>query len=233
MFGYFLAHAFIISYGFFYHLGITESIKRLEESNRLNRLLLKEIHHRVKNNLNLMASILGLQEQQNQNRIVKEALADSRSRIESMALLHEILYKNDKKENLNIKEYINKLIKHIINSESSQERVKTKSEIDSIYLTISSMIQFGIMLNEMITNSIKYAKSKNGIVQIDISFKKTDKGYIFTYNDNGKNINLKKLQSGFGFKLIELTIEQLNGKMELENKNGLSYKIYFKELESI
>ena len=233
MFGYFLAHAFIISYGFFYHLGITESIKRLEESNRLNRLLLKEIHHRVKNNLNLMASILGLQEQQNQNRIVKEALADSRSRIESMALLHEILYKNDKKENLNIKEYINKLIKHIINSESSQERVKTKSEIDSIYLTISSMIQFGIMLNEMITNSIKYAKSKNGIVQIDISFKKADKGYIFTYNDNGKNINLKKLQSGFGFKLIELTIEQLNGKMELENKNGLSYKIYFKELESI
>ena len=233
MFAYFMAHGFIIIYGFLYHLGITESINRLECSNQQNKLLLKEIHHRVKNNLNLMASILGLQEQKSKSPIVKEALAGSRGRIESMAALHEVLYKNDRKDSLNIKKYIDKLIINIIHSESSTEKVKANCEIDEISLTMSSMIQFGIMLNEMVTNSIKYVKAKDGIIKITLSFEKLEEGYRLIYCDNGVDIDLDKLQQGFGYNLIKLTVEQFNGEMNLTIDNGLCYNIYFKELEDI
>ena len=233
MFAYFMAHGFIIIYGFLYHLGITESINRLEESDQQNRLLLKEIHHRVKNNLNLMASILGLQEQRSKNEIVKEALAGSRSRIESMAILHEVLYKNDRKDSLNIKNYIDKLILNIIHCESSTEKVKASCEIDAISLTMNSMIQFGIMLNEMVTNSIKYVKTSDGIIKITLSFEKLESGYQLTYCDNGEDVDLEKLKQGFGFNLIKLTVAQFSGEMNLTVDNGLCYNIHFKELEDI
>ena len=233
MFAYFMAHAFIIIYGFLYHLGITESINRLEESNQQNRLLLKEIHHRVKNNLNLMASILGLQEQRSKNPIVKEALAGSRSRIESMAILHEVLYKNDRRDSLNIKKYIDKLIVNIIHCESSTGKVKASCTIDPISLTMNSMIQFGIMLNEMVTNSIKYVKNRDGIIKITLSFEKLDRGYRLIYCDNGGDVDLEKLKQGFGFNLINLTVAQFDGEMNLTVDNGLCYNIYFKELEDI
>lgn len=233
MFAYFIAHVFIIIYGFLYHLGITESINRLEESNQQNKLLLREIHHRVKNNLNLMASILGLQEQRSKNPIVKEALEGSKSRIESMAILHEVLYKNNKKNSLNIKKYIDKLIINIIHCESSTGKVKAHCKIDPISLTMNSMIQFGIMLNEMVTNSIKYVKSKDGLIKISLSFEKLEEGYRLIYCDNGTNVDLKKLKQGFGFNLIKLTIEQFDGEMNLTVDNGLCYNIYFKELEDI
>jgi len=196
-------------------------------------LLLKEIHHRVKNNLNLMASILGLQEQRSKNEIVKEALEGSRSRIESMAILHEVLYKNDRKDSLNIKNYIDKLILNIIHCESSTEKVKASCEIDAISLTMNSMIQFGIMLNEMVTNSIKYVKTSDGIIKITLSFKILESGYQLTYCDNGEDVDLEKLKQGFGFNLIKLTVEQFSGEMNLTVDNGLCYNIYFKELEDI
>ncbi len=231
MFAYFMAHTFIIIYGFLYHLGVTESLNRLEKSNAQNRLLLKEIHHRVKNNLNLMASILGLQEQSSKNPIVKEALAGSRSRIEAMAILHEVLYKNNSEDSLNIKKYLDKLIINIIHCESSKEKVKTSCKIDSISLTMNSMIQFGIMLNEMVTNSIKYVKTEDEAIKITLKFEKVEEGYRLSYCDNGKKIDLKKLQQGFGFNLIKLTVEQFNGEMNLKVDSGLCYNIYFKELE--
>jgi len=100
MFAFFMAHMFMIAYGFFYHLAIDESIKRLKEANDKNALLLKEVHHRVKNNLNLMASILGLQARRQDNMDVKKALSDSQRRIYSMATLHEVLYKNSNDEKI-------------------------------------------------------------------------------------------------------------------------------------
>lgn len=231
MFAYFLTNVFMVAYGFFYYFAITESIKRLEASNKQNKLLLKEVHHRVKNNLNLMGSILGLQALKSNCPILKNALNSSRRRIESMATLHEVLYKSNAKESLNLKDYIDKLVINIIQSESSMTKVKPKCQIDSIHLTLNSMIQFGIMLNEMVTNSIKYAKNEDGIVKIDVKFKTEPIGYRFVYCDNSPQVDIKKLKQGFGFNLIKLTVEHFNGKMTISTNKGLCYSIFFKELE--
>jgi len=233
IFAYFLAHLFMVAFGFFYHLSITESIRRLEALNRKNSLLLKEVHHRVKNNLNLIASILGLQEFQTSDNKAKEALEGSRSRIEAMSILHEVLYKNSSEQNASLQRYIDKLIVNIIKSESSYDRVKFNCQIDPIKLSMSSMIQFGIMLNEMVTNSIKYAKNSSGIVEIDLTFKKLKIGYELIYCDNGKDIDKSKLEDGFGVNLIKLTIEQFNGDLSITTDNGLCYKVFFKDLEEI
>ncbi len=233
IFAYFLAHLFMVAFGFFYYLSITESIRRLEALNRKNTLLLKEVHHRVKNNLNLMASILGLQELQTKDSSAKEALEGSRIRIESMAVLHDVLYKSSTQKSINLQHYINRLIINIIKSESSYDKVKFNCEIDPIDLSMSSMIQFGIMLNEMVTNSIKYVKSHNGIVEIDLKFKKLNNGYEFIYCDNGLEIDKNKLNSGFGISLIKLTIEQFNGNLTITTNEGLCYRVWFKELEEL
>lgn len=230
MFAFFMAHMFMIAYGFFYHLAIDESIKRLKEANDKNALLLKEVHHRVKNNLNLMASILGLQARRQDNMDVKKALSDSQRRIYSMATLHEVLYKNSNDEEHNLKKYIDKLVNNIVAYASSGEKVEITTDIDDIKLTLNSMIHFGIMLNEMVTNSIKHSSDKNNI-KIDIIFKKNPNSYFFQYCDNSKDIQFPKLRNGFGHNLIDLTVEQFNGKMEIDAKNGLCYKMHFSDLE--
>ena len=229
MFAFLMAHMFMIAYGFFYHLAIDESIKQLKEAYDKNALLLKEVHHRVKNNLNLMASILGLQSNRQNNVDVKKALNDSQRRIESMATLHEVLYKNNNKQQ-NLKNYIDKLVDNIIASESSNEKVKVSTKIDDIKLSLNSMIHFGIMLNEMITNSIKHSSNKDNI-KIDIIFIKNLNKYYFKYCDNSQDIQFPKLRNGFGHNLIDLTVEQFNGKMDINIKNGLCYEMHFSDLE--
>ncbi len=230
MFAFVIANMFIISFGFFYHLAISKTVKNLQETNYQNRLLLKEVHHRVKNNLNLMASILGLQSFKSNCPILKKSLESSKRRIESMATLHEVLYKSSELKSLSLKEYINKLVSNIIQSESSSN-VKVNYQIDSINLTINSLIQFGIMLNEMVTNSIKYAKEADGTIEINITFKIMPLGYKLIYCDNGKKVDINKLEKGFGFNLIKLTVEHFNGEMYILTEGGLCYNIYFKHLE--
>ena len=228
MFEYIILNIFIIAFGFFYHFAVEEFIRRLQIANQKNTLLLKEVHHRVKNNLNLMASILGLQEQQNSNSVVKNALSESRSRIESMAILHEVLYKSDSANYLDLKLYIQKLISAIIKSETNAKRVDILTKIESIELDMTNLIEFGIMLNEMLTNTIKH--NKNSKIIIDIEFKKVDDGYILIYCDNSKNVDINRLEKGFGFNLIKLSVAQFKGKMSISTQKGLCYTIEFKEL---
>ena len=232
MFSYFLAHGFMIAYGFFYHLAIDESIKRLEKANQRNLLLLKEVHHRVKNNLNLMASILGLQLESSDNKVAKEALKGSKSRIEAMAVLHEVLYKGDNQNAQSLKTYIDRLVETIIASESVHDKIEIFTKIDPIKLSMNSLIELGILLNEMITNSIKHALN-DGVVRIDITFIKGKNECQLIYCDTAKDVDLDKLKKGFGFNLITLVVYQFNGRMEIDNSNGLCYKISFDHLEEL
>jgi len=227
---YVYAHIFIIAYGFFYYFSISESVSKLENLNKQNTLLLKEVHHRVKNNLNIISSILGLKEINIEDKDAKEALHSSRKRIESMAILHEILYKKSNQNSLSLKEYLDKLITQIINSESSKERINFKLSINDVKMSISNLIQFGIMINELVTNSIKYANSPKEITTINITFQKLNRGYKLIYCDNAVDIDLDKLKSGFGYKLIELSIAHFEGNFMVDTNGGLCYFISLKEI---
>ena len=231
MSAYIIAMLFVISFGVIYHIAIEQSYKKLESANRQKTFLLKEIHHRVKNNLNIISSILGLQQLENDSEEIHELIQQNRLRLESMAMAHEILYQHDNLANIEFKTYIEKLSMHILQTESSYNNIAIRLNIDPLFLSIETMIQFGMMLNELMTNSIKYAFPNNKGIII-ISLIKEKKGYTFTYSDNGIGLTQEIKSKGFGSSLIEMSIEQLEGKLTILNENGLTYKIELKGLEN-
>ncbi len=230
MSAYIIAMLFVIAFGVVYHIAIERSYHELEMANRQKTFLIKEIHHRVKNNLNIIASILGIQKLESNSKEVHELIDQNRLRLESMAMAHEILYQYDSLTNIDFKTYIEKLSKHILNTESHGEGITLNINIAPLLLTIEKMIQFGMLLNELMTNSIKYA-FPNQKGQISILLIKKENGYLFVYEDNGIGIKEKKIPQGFGSSLIEMTIEQLDGELLIESGNGLRYTILLKGLK--
>jgi len=221
------ASILILVFGVFYHLAVDVSLSELIYSNRQKDILLQEVHHRVKNNLNVIASMLGLQALGKTDE-TKEELALSKSRIESIAIVHEMLYNQKNFDNIQFNEYVLKLKNLIIPMQSKEKKVTViLEENDHLSLELSSMIQFGLIINEMLTNSIKYARNKDGI-KIFISLQKRKDRYIFIYKDNGDvSLNLKDIQEnkGLGFKLIQLSVQQLSATIISHYKNGLIHTI--------
>lgn len=220
---YIIAHFFMLFFGVFYNVAIEESIRRLQKSNKAKELLLNEVHHRVKNNLNLVASILALNAQTTNNPKVNEYLEANQKRIESMAILHEILYKQHSNNSADLTNYVNKLASHIIRS-MAQKDVTINCDIEHLELPMDSMIQFGIILNEMLTNSIKH-KTKQSKLVINVIFKKCGKFYCLGYCDNSKFNDIEKLKRGFGFNLINLAAKHFKADVTVDTSEGLCYRI--------
>jgi len=223
------ASILILFFGIFYHLAIDASLSALIHSNRQKDILLKEVHHRVKNNLNVIASILGLQAL-GKNDETKEELYRSKSRIESIAIVHEMLYKQNDFEEIVFNDYVIKLEELILSMYGEKKEVGVVKENSNLTLPLDIMLQFGLIINEIITNSLKHAHNKNGL-KIWISLEKKDDEFCFSYRDNGEEfLNEKVLQnsSGLGFKLINLSVKQLDGSLEKYYDSGLHYKVRFK-----
>ena len=224
-----LASILILVFGVFYHLAIDVSLSELILSNRQKDILLKEVHHRVKNNLNVIASMLGLQAM-GKNEETKEELSISKSRIESIAIVHEMLYKQDNFDNIIFNDYVIKLKNLILSMQSPDSKVEvTVKDNNHLSLELSTMIQFGLIINEMLTNSLKYATNKNGL-KIIIALERTPKFCTFIYKDNGEQkLSQESIEnsSGLGFKLVELSVKQLDGTIHTTYENGLEYKIIF------
>jgi len=226
MASYFMLTFFVFSFGATYHFAIASSYERLEKSNKQKAFLLKEIHHRVKNNLNIVASILGLEKFQSNTEEVHKLISQNKLRIESIAMVHEILYQSEDLENIDFKIYISKLTEHILATESSQDNIHLHLDIVALKFNIEAMIQFGIIINEFMTNSIKYAfPNKKG--KIHITLQKHEHNYKLIYEDNG--IGLQGKESGFGQNLINISVQQLEGTLKMINKDGLRYEILFQK----
>jgi len=223
--GFAILSGFVMLFGTTYHIAIEESYKKLEESNRQKAFLLKEIHHRVKNNLNIVASILGLEKFESDIEEVHKLINQNKLRIESIAMVHEILYESSDLEKINFKTYISKLSEHILNTESHNGNIEIKLNIVKLNLSIEEMMQFGIIINELMTNSIKYAFPKEkGLITITLV--QEEHCYKLTYQDNG--IGLQQTKQGFGSSLIEMSVQQLDGELNIINHHGLTHEICFK-----
>ncbi len=221
-----VAHAFVLSFGFFYAMAIEEFVRRLEAANRTQSLLLSEVHHRVKNNLNLIASILGLQGQRRLHPEAAALLEDNRRRIESMAILHEILYHSDQAGEIDLCTYVLRLTDHIVRTETAGS-VTMERHVVSVRLSMDLMIQIGILLNEMITNSIKHSADAQGHITVKIRFDTTQKGFALRYCDRAPTVDRERLVRGFGYNLIQLTVEHLRGTLEMTTEGGLCYTAVF------
>ncbi len=201
--------------------------KSLEEK----EVLLKEVHHRVKNNLQVISSILNLQSAYVKDEGTLAILRESQNRVKSMSFIHESLYKSKDFREVNFAEYITNLSNNVFHTFITDNRnVKLQLELDTINLNLDQAIPCGLIINELITNAMKYAfvNEEKGILDVKLREKN---GKINIYiEDNGiglpKNFNVEEAES-LGLQLVYTLIEQLEGTISLKEDRGTKYLITF------
>ena len=201
-----------------------------EKSLKQKEVLLKEIHHRVKNNLQLISGLLYLQSVKHKNSNVTAMINESQKHINSIALVHEMLYKDDALSLVSMEKYLKELGISLLQV-SSQENIKYNFNVINVDLPINYATTLGLIINELITNSLKYAfTTKDGIVSVSLKEINPNE-YIFSYSDNGKGYevdNKNNTNKTLGQKLIKMLAEEIEADLTIKNENGLSYIFNFK-----
>lgn len=227
-------------------LDVTQRIKaeaEIKKSLKEKETLLKEIHHRVKNNLTVISSLLNLQSRYIKDKDDLMMFKESQSRAKSMALIHQRLYDSSDLKRIDFGDYIKTLANEMFHTYiTDSNRIKLNLNVEDMMLDINTAIPLGLILNELLTNSMKYAFPQSEISKlegtkmgnIDIGLYKTKNGYVLSVVDDGigfpENINLENTDS-LGLQLINSLTNQINGKIQLKRDNGTSFKIEFEEGE--
>jgi two-component sensor histidine kinase len=194
-------------------------------------LLLKEIHHRVKNNLQLVSSLLTLQGQSITDDIALKAINEGKSRVRSMALIHQDLYQTDNITSVSAQTYFLKLCNELFDTYNiKKDQIKLITHIEPLYLDVDTLIPVGLIINELITNALKYAFTGIEKGTIEISLKEANNSLKLNVNDNGVGYDLNQLNAeSFGNKLIRSLIQQLDGNLETKIDNGTKVSMTFKD----
>lgn len=197
-------------------------------------ILLKEIHHRVKNNLQIISSLLYLQGKKIVNEDIQNILKDSQTRVKSMSLVHEKLYESKTLSHIDFKEYIKNLTSYIFNYYTHNKKTSLHIEAENIKLNIDTAGPCGLIINELVSNSIKYAFPKNCDIEqpkINITVNKIDElNYTLIIADNGvglpQNFNINTNKS-LGLKLVNSLVAQIEGNIKINLNRGTEYIINF------
>lgn len=196
-------------------------------------ILLKEIHHRVKNNLQVISSLLNLQSQFIKDHHAAQAINEGRNRVHSMALIHQSLYQKDSLLGIDAKTYFEQLISELFHTyKVDHDRVELKMDIDSMELDVDTMVPLGLMVNELVTNALKYAfiGKDQGILMV--SLKEDETVLKLCVADNGIGIeNTEQLESGdsFGYQLIEAFVAKMDGELDISSQNGTAVTLTLKD----
>ncbi|NET55119.1 MAG: PAS domain-containing protein [Symploca sp. SIO2E6] len=209
------------------------SEEKIRTSLKEKEVLLKEIHHRVKNNLQIIASLLRLQANRVQDSQAKTALQECRNRVESMALVHENLYHSGDLSRINFTEYVRNLTSNlfkIYNIKSGTIAFKVIVE-HKIFINLAQAVPCGLIINELVTNALKHGFRQRRTGEVFVKLEaSTNNQLILTVGNNGeplpRDFDLYTVQS-MGFKLVLTLVKQLKGKIELEKDEGTIFKITF------
>ena len=193
---------------------------KINKSSVDKELLLAELFHRVKNNLNIVTSLLNIRKNASENQEVKDALEECRSRIYSMALVHQQMYSDEQIGNLNLRSYLSDLITSIEHSFGDQGEVTISNEKD-IYLSIAKAVPAGLILNELLTNVYKHAQVPERKLEVSISIESKNQGFTIRVSDNGPGLtNDYHSVKNLGLDLIQSLSEQIDAHFDLiNNKN--------------
>lgn len=195
--------------------------------------LLKEIHHRVKNNLQVIASLLYLQSDKSEDVNVKRLLEEGQGRVRSMALIHQKLYENEDLKHIPFEDYLKELVSEIQKTFGTRaEAVVLKIEAKGIQFDVDTAVPLGLIINELSTNAFKYAyTNKMGGALFSIKLEQNHNGYQLTVADNGAGIPDEALNnpqsSSLGLRLTRMLSDQLEGDYEFENSAGTRFKLNF------
>lgn len=218
------------------HHNLYKTKSELEEKINEKETLIKEVHHRVKNNLQTISSLLSLQSRNTEERAVKNLLKSSQNRVIAMAMVHEMLYMRDDLSNIEYRSYVQELAEYLIRSiKGTSSNITLDIDIPEIKLNIDTAIPLGLLINETLTNALKYGilNEEKGEIQIKLR-KGKDKEFLLHIGDNGKGFSeaiTHKNSNSLGLKLIHNLTRQLQGSLDRDlSKKGTHYVIQFKEI---
>ncbi|OQX80956.1 MAG: hypothetical protein B6D64_02565 [Bacteroidetes bacterium 4484_276] len=216
-----------------------KELKRREAEDRLKKsldekeILLKEVHHRVKNNMQIISSILKMQQRQVEDPKLKEVLEESQNRIRSMALVHENLYSTKNLAKILFSNYVKSMAGNLSRTFSgSQNNIHLHYDVEDVYMPLDIGIPCGLIINELLSNSFKYAfpDNRNGTISIRLKNIGGD-NYELIVSDNGIGIygsfNIEKTKS-LGMKIVTKLVQQIEGSLDYDFSNGTTFKITFK-----
>jgi PAS domain S-box-containing protein len=199
-------------------------------------MLLREVHHRVKNNLQLISSLLDLQSEQTKNKDINEMFRESQNRIKLIASLHEQLYQSKNLEKIDLNNHIQNLLDNLFSSyKINPNNISLKITIQDIFLDFKTSLLISMIISELVSNSLKHAFPKGKKGEIKINIKSDNNRYKLSICDNGigfpKNLDFKNTKT-LGLQLINMFVKQLKGNIQLDRSNGTKYIITFIYIES-
>lgn len=207
--------------------------KKLSKSLDRQIILKSELNHRVKNNLQIIISLLELQNEEIEAIDVKENLNDISQRIQSIATMHELLSGKQENGSLNIKSYIEKLANSFTGLSGNEKDYFVDIDVeDGLDFNMATSMPLGLILNELLTNSLKYAKRENEDLKISIALQRAGPGFGLTYRDNGPGFSMGEFvrrEEGLGAYLVKSMIRQIEGSLKSYNDSGAVVEIFFKE----
>lgn len=206
--------------------------QQLSESLAEKSVMLQEIHHRVKNNLQVICSLLHLQTQASPDEKITEIMQDSQNRVKSMALVHENLYRSQDLSKISLKNYVQELTNNLLRSYRSKvSQIQINVAIASIYLDIDTAIPCGLIINELVSNSLKYAfpNQDNGEIKVEVTYN-PEKSISLIIADNGlglpPEVNVEQTQT-LGLKMVKALTRQISGTLTVNRDAGTSFNIHF------
>ncbi|HMS70550.1 MAG TPA: histidine kinase dimerization/phosphoacceptor domain -containing protein [Saprospiraceae bacterium] len=226
----------------YYLFSLNKTIKRQNAiiSKSLNEkdFLLREIHHRVKNNMQFISSLLSLQSDYVTDPTAKKALHTGEHRVQSMALIHQNLYQEDNLTGIETATYFKKLAKNLFDAYNiNEETINLHLDVEEVILDVDTMVPLGLIVNELISNSLKHGFPEKRKGNIYVSLKNTDAGTLTLHvKDDGVGLGedeLKKLNQSFGFRLIEAFTDQLNAQYSGKYQDGFDIRIDIKDFKKI
>jgi PAS domain S-box-containing protein len=210
------------------------SIEQIESSLKEKEVLLREIHHRVKNNLQIISSMLNLQTNYITDKKSLAIFEESRNRVRSMALIHEKLYQNESLSTLNIRDYVIELVNNLMRSYRADSSITSEINISDIFINTDTAIPLGLIINELVSNSLKYAfvDGRKGKIAISL-IPLTNEKFQMILSDDGvglpENFDMKRTNT-LGLQLVSSLVTQLDGEILLTNNTGTKFEINFRGL---
>lgn len=209
---------------------LEQNRKALENAVEQKDTLLRELHHRVKNNLQVVTGLLDLQMARIQDPDIIKALNDGKNRIRSMALIHQKLYRTDDLKSVDMQEYFEKLLHEIHSGFAMPDKdIKTNIQANGIHLDIDVAIPLGLVVNELATNSFKYAFQDSSTGSVNVLLHKEGEKYILRIGDSGPGYDHaeKASKATLGLRLVNMLVKQIRGVLEIHNFSGTELVIQF------
>jgi len=209
--------------------------RKVIEALHEKEVLVKEVHHRVKNNMQIISSLLNLQTNYVDDKEAVNVLKESQNRVKSMAIIHEKLYMSDDLTHINFIDYIQSLVINLFYSYNVEEtQIKPILEIENVSLNMETAVPCGLIISELVSNSLKYAFPNDLKGEILVSLKSVDDRYELIISDNGvglpEEIDFNNLET-LGLLLVNNLTEQIDGELTIKRSPGTEFKIIFKELD--